>query len=1488
MSPAAVEIRSPDTFSAKAKPSSTSQSPNSNPDFTAFPPTDHSQMNSSSFGNAGEFDCGFSFASWNGHHPKSAASVRPRPRLVKIRKQLNSKVRTGQSEVGSGFNPFRQASQDSGRVSSCANLSSSGFLKSLNRANNDSNNNNSNNSINNISFLFGGTDGCDRESTGNVEVENGNEEPAREFENENVGFVFDANLRGGMEKLGSYKCGKFGFVFGANGSDEGVKPNSGKGETSDFRVTLDGRGAKMKVETGAQGSKDCNLEFTFRTTKSHLASNFDSEKGKFGETLKEPDFNGVGFVFGSSQSDLKSTSNADKIESTIFLGGSSSVFGANHLNSSSDFNLERRESCKNFGQSVSGDLGKMNIEGEAESQKMESTTVNFNAKGNESLNEDSDNGFFVFGATSIKGSCSNECKDGIYSTSETFGVSASNGWCKDVSENSKNIGSSSNANSIYTLQHDLKKLNISCHKKVGGSDTTEDSDTNVTSETIFVFSSSEKASGPSKKAPESGPSAAVERTVEDNSNNGNVNGAVSCNSCNEDNVGISGSKPSKFKASIVKTSEIEKSYQGHVKDDVEMNGTDAWSSLDPNSKGNSGVFEATSTVGIERNDGSCSTGTPDQSGISFSDFKTPQWDPSSFKANLFPEVDRKLEFGEKSGLTKEKKLKKMRGKLKKSCLHKHCSKQHHVPKESISQENQDSSQCYSPMDFSPYQETTAADQSSKETPQASEEASPLEYNFIPSTLHSSTLTECPATAQEGSDCNEGDQKCCEPDEESFGYDHERIIVGDGPSKESVCEAETASTTFKSDWSCSSSAPSVGEAEGIKGTPVNNHTTRSCFNSGLEDKKNFTFSATSTSGQGSLSFRKRQLRKKSKVKIGNASFIITPSPDVKGGCSSVQFSSSEPAQCQQKDKSTYRSEEENEQFKPRSNCSTAAVHEACEMWRLRGNQAYRSDNLSKAEEFYTQGINCVPSNETSRCSIKPLVLCYSNRAATRISLGRMREALADCLMATALDANFLKVYVRAANCHLLLGETDIAIRYFSKCLGSGAGVCLDRRITIDAADGLQKAQRVDELTDRSAILLEQKSSDAASSALDRIAEALSISSYSEKLLEMKAEALCMLKKYEEAIQLCEQSLYVAEKNFSKGETDNQLASIDGSGCYSIAMLWRWHLMSKSYFYMGKLEKALDLLQQLEQVGSVKDKHGSKILEMSVTLAVTIRELLRLKNAGNEAVRSGRCTEAAEHYTIALSINVESRPFAAICFCNRAAAHQALGQIADAIADCSLAMALNENYTKAVSRRATLHGMIRDYGQASSDLQRLISTLEKQSDKTSHQSGGQDRTTGNTKELRQAQCQLSSMQEEAKRGIPLDLYLILGVKPSDSTSDVKKAYRKAALRHHPDKAGQFLARSESGDEGRLWKEIAEEVHKDADRLFKMIGEAYAILSDTSKRSEYDLEEEIRKAPRESKGSPYERPPDEYDYPYERSSNRRYWRGNWKTYRNSHSRW
>lgn len=62
-------------------------------------------------------------------------------------------------------------------------------------------------------------------------------------------------------------------------------------------------------------------------------------------------------------------------------------------------------------------------------------------------------------------------------------------------------------------------------------------------------------------------------------------------------------------------------------------------------------------------------------------------------------------------------------------------------------------------------------------------------------------------------------------------------------------------------------------------------------------------------------------------------------------------------------------------------------------------------------------------------------------------------------------------------------------------------------------------------------------------------------------------------------------------------------------------------------------------------------------------------------------------------------------------------------------------------------------------------------------------------------------------------------MLGVKPTASAAEIKKAYRKLAMKHHPDKNPHNP--------------------KAATELFKLVGEAYAVLSDKSKRAEYDRE-------------------------------------------------
>ena len=62
---------------------------------------------------------------------------------------------------------------------------------------------------------------------------------------------------------------------------------------------------------------------------------------------------------------------------------------------------------------------------------------------------------------------------------------------------------------------------------------------------------------------------------------------------------------------------------------------------------------------------------------------------------------------------------------------------------------------------------------------------------------------------------------------------------------------------------------------------------------------------------------------------------------------------------------------------------------------------------------------------------------------------------------------------------------------------------------------------------------------------------------------------------------------------------------------------------------------------------------------------------------------------------------------------------------------------------------------------------------------------------------------------------DYYVRLGISRDASQEEIKNAYRKLALRYHPD-------RNKSSD---------------AEEKFKEVSEAYAILSDPEKRQQYD---------------------------------------------------
>jgi tetratricopeptide (TPR) repeat protein len=230
-------------------------------------------------------------------------------------------------------------------------------------------------------------------------------------------------------------------------------------------------------------------------------------------------------------------------------------------------------------------------------------------------------------------------------------------------------------------------------------------------------------------------------------------------------------------------------------------------------------------------------------------------------------------------------------------------------------------------------------------------------------------------------------------------------------------------------------------------------------------------------------------------------------------------------------------------------------------------------------------------------------------------------------------------------------------------------------------------------------------------------------------------------------------------------------------------------------------------------------------------------------GNASFKAGKFADAVASYTAAVAAGGPhplSAAFSAVCLCNRAAAAHAEGRLVDALADCGRALALNPAHGKSLSRRAQVHVEVRLLNYAASDLELLLAVLCGGDGKGEVSVGpapgsaapaaaaavaesaavgmGRDQAQSVRDRLRDTRA---AVHHEGAQPQPPDYYQILGLAAGSgaSAADVKKGYRQLALKHHPDKSCNGLP---------AWAD-AESLRSDADRLFKLVGEANSMLSD-----------------------------------------------------------
>ncbi|KAG8954533.1 hypothetical protein FRC03_011441 [Tulasnella sp. 419] len=388
----------------------------------------------------------------------------------------------------------------------------------------------------------------------------------------------------------------------------------------------------------------------------------------------------------------------------------------------------------------------------------------------------------------------------------------------------------------------------------------------------------------------------------------------------------------------------------------------------------------------------------------------------------------------------------------------------------------------------------------------------------------------------------------------------------------------------------------------------------------------------------------------------------------------------------------------------------------------------------------------------------------------MALKRFKPALEDCRTAASLQASSpqAKTIVRYAKCHLALGDPTSSLLIIKQALD----IEPTNALAIACRDSAEKLQNHLNTYESAR---EKKDWRMARWALD---SATSDVEGDQPIMwrVWKVELDIARKKWDDASQGASDAVRLAGKS-------PEALTIRGL----------------VFFLMNKIPTAVTHLQEALKM----DQEYSK----ARTLFRRAKEVERVKEEGNTAFRTANWEEALKKYSETLEAigNKEEEGggghIRAVLLSNRATTLVKLKRHEEALQDTTESIELNPTSWKVFRTQAKIHLAMEEYEDAVRDFKAAQE---------------QCKIDGSTAEQKAIAEDLKDAELQLKRSKTKDYYKILGVTRDCTEVEIKKAYRKESLIHHPDKGGD-------------------------EEKFKLVVEAHSVLSDPQKRARYDRGED-----------------------------------------------